>query len=52
MQNSVPVIDKWQVYDEAGEHLIDLRTAAFVLAIRRVGEAARAGKYLKKEIQL
>ena len=36
----------------AGEHSIDLRTAAFVLAIRRVGEAAKARVYTEEEIQL
>ena len=36
----------------AEEHSIDLRTAAFVLAIRRVGEAAKARMYVKEEIQL
>jgi glutamate dehydrogenase (NAD(P)+) len=40
------------VRDVAGEHSIDLRTAAFVLAIRRVGEAAKARMYVKEEIQL
>jgi glutamate dehydrogenase/leucine dehydrogenase len=36
----------------AGEHSIDMRTAAFVLAIRRVGEAAKARVYTEEEIQL
>jgi glutamate dehydrogenase/leucine dehydrogenase len=36
----------------ADEKSIDLRTAAFVLAIRRVGEAAKARMYVKEEIQL
>ncbi len=36
----------------AEEHSIDLRTAAFVLAIRRVGEAVKARMYVKEEIQL
>jgi glutamate dehydrogenase (NAD(P)+) len=36
----------------AGEHAIDLRTAAFVLAIRRVGEAAKARVYTEEDIQL
>jgi glutamate dehydrogenase (NAD(P)+) len=36
----------------AEEHSLDLRTAAFVLAIRRVGEAAKARMYVREEIQL
>jgi glutamate dehydrogenase (NAD(P)+) len=40
------------VREVAGEHSIDLRTAAFVLAIRRVGEAAKARVYIKEEIRL
>ena len=40
------------VREVAEEHSIDLRTAAFVLAIRRVGEAAKARVYIKEEIQL
>ena len=36
----------------AVEHSIDLRTAAFVLAIRRVGEAAKARVYTEEDIQL
>ena len=36
----------------AEEHSLDLRTAAFVLAIRRVGEAAKARTYVREEIQL
>ena len=40
------------VREVAVEHSIDLRTAAFVLAIRRVGEAAKARRYVKEEIRL
>jgi len=40
------------VREVAEEKSIDLRTAAFVLAIRRVGEAAKARMYVKEEIQL
>lgn len=40
------------VREVAGEHSIELRTAAFVLAIRRVGEAAKARMYVKEEIPL
>jgi glutamate dehydrogenase (NAD(P)+) len=40
------------VREVADEHSIDMRTAAFVLAIRRVGEAAKARMYIKEEIQL
>ena len=40
------------VREVAREHSIDLRTAAFVLAIRRVGEAAKARVYIKEEIRL
>jgi glutamate dehydrogenase (NAD(P)+) len=36
----------------AEEHSIDLRTAAFVLAIRRVGEAAKARVYTEEDIQI
>ena len=36
----------------SGEHSIDMRTAAFVLAIRRVGEAAKARVYTEEEITL
>jgi len=36
----------------AEEKSIDMRTAAFVLAIRRVGEAAKARMYIKEDIQL
>jgi glutamate dehydrogenase (NAD(P)+) len=36
----------------ANEKSIDMRTAAFVLAIRRVGEAAKARMYVEEEIQL
>jgi glutamate dehydrogenase (NAD(P)+) len=36
----------------AGEHSIDMRTAAFVLAIRRVGEAAKARVYTEEDIEL
>ena len=35
----------------AQEHHIDLRTAAFVLAIRRVGEAALARHYVREDVQ-
>ena len=34
------------------EYSIDLRTAAFVLAIRRVSEAAMARTYVEEDIQL
>ena len=34
----------------ASEHGIDMRTAAFVLAIRRVGKAALARIHLKTEL--
>ena len=34
------------------QHSIDMRTAAFVLAIRRVGEAAMARAYVEEHIQL
>jgi len=34
------------------QHSIDMRTAAFVLAIRRVGEAAMARAYVEEDIQL
>lgn len=40
------------VRDVAQEKDIDMRTAAFVLAIRRVGEAAKSRTYLKEEIPL
>ena len=40
------------VSEVAGEHAIDMRTAAFVLAIRRVGEAAKARTYTEEDIQL
>jgi len=40
------------VREVAGEHSIDLRTAAFVLAIWRVGEAAKARVYTEEDIQL
>jgi glutamate dehydrogenase/leucine dehydrogenase len=36
----------------AEEHSIDMRTAAFLLAIRRVGEAAKARVYTEEEIRL
>jgi len=36
----------------AEEFSIDMRTAAFVLAIRRVGEAAKARVYTDEEIRL
>jgi glutamate dehydrogenase (NAD(P)+) len=36
----------------AEEKNIDMRTAAFVLAIKRVGEAAKARMYVKEEIRL
>ncbi len=36
----------------AKNHSIDMRTAAFVLAIRRVGEAAMARTYTNEEIKL
>jgi glutamate dehydrogenase/leucine dehydrogenase len=34
----------------ASEHGIDMRTAAFVLAIKRVGKAALARQYIKTEL--
>lgn len=40
------------VRDVAQEKDIDMRTAAFVLAIRRVGEAAKSRTYMKEEIPL
>jgi glutamate dehydrogenase/leucine dehydrogenase len=40
------------VKEVAEEHSIDMRTAAFVLAIRRVGAAAKARMYVKEEIRL
>jgi glutamate dehydrogenase (NAD(P)+) len=40
------------VRDVAREKKVDLRTAALVLAIRRVGEAAMARQYLSHPIQL
>lgn len=38
------------VREVAKEHRIDLRTAAFVLAIRRVGEAALARHYVREAV--
>lgn len=40
------------VRDVAREKVIDMRIAAFVLAIRRVAEAARSRRYVKEEIAL
>ena len=40
------------VKEVAKEHSIDLRTAAFVLAIRRVSQAAMARMYVEEDIQL
>ena len=40
------------VRDVAQEKNIDMRTAAFVLAIRRVGEAAKSRMYVKEDIPL
>ena len=40
------------VREVARKHSIDLRTAAFVLAIRRVSEAAMARTYVEEDIQL
>ncbi len=40
------------VKEVAKQHSIDLRTAAFVLAIRRVSEAAMARTYVEEDIQL
>jgi glutamate dehydrogenase (NAD(P)+) len=40
------------VQEIAEEKSIDMRTAAFVLAIRRVGEAAKARVYTDEDIQL
>ena len=36
----------------AHEKNIDMRTAAFVLAIRRVGAAAKSRMYMEEDIQL
>jgi glutamate dehydrogenase/leucine dehydrogenase len=36
----------------ASEHNVDMRTAAFVLAIQRVGRAALARVHLRNKIQL
>ncbi len=38
------------VREVASEHGIDMRTAAFVLAIKRVGKAALARQYIKTEL--
>jgi glutamate dehydrogenase (NAD(P)+) len=38
------------VREVGSEHGIDMRTAAFVLAIRRVGKAALARVHLKSEL--
>ncbi len=40
-----------QVTEVAKEHDVDLRTAAFVLAIRRVGQAALARQYVREPIE-
>jgi glutamate dehydrogenase (NAD(P)+) len=40
------------VREVAKQHSIDLRTAAFVLAIRRVSKAAMARTYVEEDIQL
>ena len=40
------------VSEVAEEHSIDMRTAAFVLAIRRVGKAAKARMHVQEEISL
>ena len=40
------------VREVALQNSIDMRTAAFVLAIRRVSEAAMARKYVEEDIQL
>ena len=40
------------VKEVAVQHSTDLRTAAFVLAIRRVSEAAMARKYVEEDIKL
>ncbi|MGD8854236.1 MAG: hypothetical protein PVI28_17805 [Gammaproteobacteria bacterium] len=40
------------VREVAEEHSIDLRIAAFVLAIRRVAKAVMARRYVKQEIPL
>jgi len=40
------------VRDVAREKGIDMRTAAFVLAIRRVGAAAKSRMYVKEDIQI
>ena len=40
------------VREVAEQHSIDLRTAAFVLAIRRVSKAAMARNYITEDIQL
>ena len=38
------------VREVANEHDIDMRTAAFVLAIRRVGKAALARQHIETEL--
>ena len=45
-------VQKYAVYfqEVANEHGIDMRTAAFVLAIRRVGKAALARQHIKTEL--
>ena len=40
------------VKEVANQYSVDMRTAAFVLAIRRVGEAAMARTYVEEDIQL
>ena len=40
------------VRKEAKQHKIDLRTAAFVLGISRVGEAALARQHIREDINL
>ena len=40
------------VHEVAKQEGVDMRTAAFVLAIRRVGEAAKSRMYVKENIRL
>jgi glutamate dehydrogenase/leucine dehydrogenase len=39
------------VREVAKEKAVDLRTAAFVLAIRRVGQAALSRQHIRREIK-
>jgi glutamate dehydrogenase/leucine dehydrogenase len=40
------------VREVADEFNVDLRTAAFILAIRRVAESAKSRVYVKEEISI